>query len=129
MLWTHTLLAPAQQRLLRCVSVFVGGFDLLSAQILWDSASPFGPRCMDVLSELTDHSLIVTDESNECWCYQLIGTVGAFAREQLQAAREHDLIRRALAGLGNQPWLSRLLRLHSCAAVRGGLGPRQPGCD
>ena len=85
--WSHALLEPAEQRVLRRLGVFVGGFTLeLAQQVCRDTAE--GPDALDawavvdVLAALVDKSLVVADGDAPVR-YRLLETMRLFALEQL----------------------------------------------
>lgn len=74
--WSYVLLSDPERRLLRELSVFVGGWSLEAAEAI----------CGDVLEALTglvDKSLVVYDSRSETKRYRLLETTRAFARELL----------------------------------------------
>ncbi|HEX6508508.1 MAG TPA: LuxR C-terminal-related transcriptional regulator [Chloroflexota bacterium] len=89
--WSYDLLSDQEQELFRRLGVFVGGFDLETAQGMVDE---MGERAMDVLEcvgSLVDKSLIqVMGQGDEHVRYTLLETIREYAWEQLEAQGEVD---------------------------------------
>ncbi|HZF79999.1 MAG TPA: hypothetical protein VEZ89_09420, partial [Rubrivivax sp.] len=109
--WSHGMLAPAEQRVLRRLGVFVAGFTLeLAQQVAGDDAADqpdaAGPLdgwgVLDALGVLVDRSLVAL-ESGEAVRYRLLETMRLFALEQLaqhgELERQRERHARALAAL------------------------------
>ncbi len=86
--WGHDLLEPAQQALLRRLSVFAGGFDLDIAERV--GADPAGPpprspsEVFDLLARLVDRSMVDRlDPAGGASRYRLIETTREYAAERL----------------------------------------------
>ena len=90
--WSYDLLLPPEQRLFRCLSVFVGGFDLEAAGAIAGDA----PDCdlLDSVASLLDHSLLRQEAgpSGETR-YAMLETIREFAGEQLEASGEAEACR------------------------------------
>jgi predicted ATPase/class 3 adenylate cyclase len=99
--WSYDLLAPAEQRLLRRLSVFAGGCTLEVAEEVCDAD-------LDDLSALLDKSLLRrrTDPAGER--FWLLETIREFAGERLDAAGEaaaaHDRATVWAASLAAEAW-------------------------
>jgi predicted ATPase/DNA-binding winged helix-turn-helix (wHTH) protein len=88
--WSHGLLNPAEQAVLRRVGVFVGGFTLeLAQQVACDlnSSELDEWTVLDALASLVDRSLVSVD-AGEPVRYRLLETMRVFALEQLERAGE-----------------------------------------
>ena len=88
--WSHSLLGPAEQAVLRRLGVFVGGFTLdLAQQVAADDASGSldSWAVLDSLGTLVDRSLVSVD-AGEPVRYRLLETMRVFALEQLATAGE-----------------------------------------
>ena len=88
--WSHGLLAPSEQAVLRRLSVFIGGFTLeLAQQVARDSNSDDLDEwtVLDVLGSLVDRSLVSVD-AGEPVRYRLLETMRVFALERLATAGE-----------------------------------------
>jgi predicted ATPase/DNA-binding CsgD family transcriptional regulator len=106
--WSHQLLDPTEQKALRSLAVFVGGFDA-------DAAASVAPGLsFDVLARLVDKSLVAVIESPRGRTrYRLLETVREFASEllvdadEVGAARERHLRHfSALADIAREEWLT-----------------------
>ncbi|CAA9524294.1 MAG: hypothetical protein AVDCRST_MAG73-368, partial [uncultured Thermomicrobiales bacterium] len=120
--WSHDLLTPGQQTLFRRLGVFAGGFTLDAAGAVWGSGvwgpgseddvgrSLPGPRTpdpgpqasvLDDLAALVDASLVRGWDPGEAGVDEAPGrlgmleTIGAYARERLDAAGETAAAREA----------------------------------
>jgi len=86
--WSHSLLDPGEQRLLRRLAGFVGGFDADAAIAVAQDTG------IDQLGSLVDKSLIVVSaEPTKRTRYRMLETVREFALEQLAAAGELETVR------------------------------------
>jgi len=88
--WSHALLGPAEQAVLRRLGVFVGGFTLeLAQQVARDADGSAIDEwaVLDALGTLVDKSLVAVDPG-EPPRYRLLETMRAFALEQLAAQGE-----------------------------------------
>ena len=116
--WSHDLLSEPEQRLLRELAVFIGGFTLDAAQAVT------GRDPLEALAGLVEQSLVVADPGEEPR-YRMLEPVRQYAAErlagetaQLQARHAtyfRDLGDSARPGLraGRQrEWLDRLQREH-----------------
>ncbi len=90
--WSHGLLSEAEQRVLRRLGVFVGGFALELAQGVACDEGLDEWAVLDALSGLVDKSLVVASvtEGTEAPRYSLLETTRAYALEKLAAAGETD---------------------------------------
>jgi predicted ATPase/DNA-binding CsgD family transcriptional regulator len=121
--WSYELLAADEQALLRRLSVFVDGCSVESAE----SVGLFGiPDGLDVVASLVDKSLVWREEQTDGEPrLRMLETIHEFAREQLEASGEAELIRarhaayyvefveqgaRYLVGPDQQAWFARLER-------------------
>jgi predicted ATPase len=121
--WSHDLLTRDEQRLLRRLSVFAGGFSLAAAeQVAGDDGS-----VLPVLAGLVEQSLVTPDSRGEAR-YRMLEPVREYASERLRAAGEVEQLRSRHAdyfcALGRQAgpelrrgaqteWLNRLARDHN----------------
>ncbi len=92
--WSYALLEPAEQLLLRRVSVFVDGFSLEGATFV--GADPPIDRfdVLDLLQALVDKSLVNADPSGSVTRYRMLETTRHYAREKLAESGEHGRFRR-----------------------------------
>ncbi len=126
--WSYELLAEAERAVLRCLSVFVGGWTLEAAEAICPDEEIEAYEVLDLLALLVDKSLVLVAESSEDEArYRLLETVRQYARERLDAAGEAatlqgrhlgwlvDLAERAepeLRGPHLVTWMDRLEREH-----------------
>ena len=91
--WSYALLSETEQRLLRRLSIFAGGWSLEAAEeICADDRLPKGV-ILDALARLVDKSLVVVQERNGAERYQFLETIRQFARERLVESNEYESIR------------------------------------
>ena len=91
--WSYEQLSEDEQRLLRALSVFSGGWTLDSATaIAGDDADEF--QVLDVLTRLIDKSLVLVEQdvSGEAR-YSMLETVRQYGQERLVDAAESDAVR------------------------------------
>ena len=128
--WSHDLLDASEQRLLRRLAVFVGGFTLDAAVAV--AGAPADGAVLDGIASLVDKSLLLSvtapsvtpndaDESEPR--FMMLETVREFARDELARSGEEDAARRAhadyfrlfaeqaepeLRGAGQAAWIAQL---------------------
>lgn len=85
--WSHDLLGPDEQRLLRRVAVFAGGFTLDAAEAVCADAQD-GGRVLELLGSLVEQSLVIAEER-----FRLLETVRQYGLERLAAAGEEAALR------------------------------------
>lgn len=86
--WSHALLEPDAQAVLRRLGVFVGGFTLALAQQVCADERLDGWAVLDALAGLVDKSLVAVDAGREPPRYRLLETTRAYALERLADAGE-----------------------------------------
>ncbi len=95
--WSHDLLEPEEQALLRLLSVFVGGFRLEDLERVAARAGLSG-SVLTLLEALSEQSLVVTDPvSVDGPRFRLLEPVAQYARTRLEVAGEWELAGRAHA--------------------------------
>jgi predicted ATPase/class 3 adenylate cyclase/pSer/pThr/pTyr-binding forkhead associated (FHA) protein len=95
--WSHSLLSPSEQILLRRLSVFVGGFSLEGATSVAEGDGIESDDVLDLLELLIDKSLINTDMSGAATRFRMLEATRHYAREKLTASGETGRDRRAAA--------------------------------
>ncbi len=125
--WSYDLLDDPLRRLLDRLSVFVGGWDLASAEAVCGPATELGVEVLDGLTALVDHSLVRSDDAADEARFRLLETIREFAAERLamrpdaaEIGLRHtraflDLAEEAashLSGTEQREWLDRLSREH-----------------
>jgi predicted ATPase/class 3 adenylate cyclase/DNA-binding CsgD family transcriptional regulator len=91
--WSHDLLAPTEQALLRRLAVFNGGCTLDDAERIVADESLARADVLDLLDRLVAQSLVLLDDSMRVPRYRLLETVRAYAADRLESAGEGDLLR------------------------------------
>jgi len=103
--WSYDLLNPAEQTLLRRLSVFAGGFTLQAAEAICPELSLDAPatererdaydawETLDLLSSLVDKSLVMTEQEAGRMRYRLLETMRQYAQDRLQEYREMDSVK------------------------------------
>lgn len=136
--WSYELLSESEQSLLRCLSVFAGGWTLGAAEAMGDHGD-----VMDLLSRLVDKSLVVAEKHAHEIRYRFLETVRQYAWEKATELREANQLRERhlefflnlaeqaepqLTGKDQQRWLDRLESEHdnfrTALALPGETGPR-----
>jgi non-specific serine/threonine protein kinase len=133
--WSHDLLADPERTLLRRLAVFAGGFALDAAEAVGAGDGLDGGAVLDLLGQLVDKSLVLTEGAGGEARYRLLETVREYAAEHLAAAVETETARGrhrdwclalaeeaapALWGPEQSTWADRLEREH--ANLRVALG-------
>ncbi|CAN5262449.1 hypothetical protein BH11PSE10_BH11PSE10_03710 [soil metagenome] len=118
--WSHDLLPEPEQRLLRRLSVFAGGWTLEGAEgVCSDSEHLAADDVLDLLTHLVEKSLVALDEQSSEPRYRMLETIRQYGFEKLTTAGEADGLRsRHLAYFGD---FAESLRT---ALVDGDLEPR-----
>jgi predicted ATPase/DNA-binding SARP family transcriptional activator len=100
--WSWELLGPAEQVLLRRLSVFAGGATLEAAERVCAGPDPGGLAADEVLyllAGLVDKSLVVAAEAvGDGVRYRMLETVRAYGAERRREAGEDEALARAHAG-------------------------------
>jgi diguanylate cyclase (GGDEF)-like protein len=93
--WSHDLLAPPEQILLRRLAVFVGGCTLETAENVCGGLAPLAPGdVLPLVSSLADKSLVVVARNAQgVTRYQMLETIRLYALEKLEAAGETAAMR------------------------------------
>ncbi len=90
--WSHGLLAADEQRLLRRLGVFSGGFTLEAAERVCAGGGVDQDRVLELLGSLVDQSLVIAGQRGKATRYRLLETVREYALERLADA-EDDAVR------------------------------------
>lgn len=94
--WSHDLLTPREQALLRRLSVFRGWALEMAEQVCADDLLP-ASAMLDTLAALVDKSLVVREpEVLGLARFRMLDTIREYAAEQLAAAGETSLVRHRL---------------------------------
>jgi len=91
--WSYELLTDAERVLLRCLSVFSGGWSLAAAEQV--CASDVLPRAdvLDTLTRLVDKSLVSMDSAAGETRYSMLETIRQYAREKSISVAELEALR------------------------------------
>ncbi|HXW82162.1 MAG TPA: BTAD domain-containing putative transcriptional regulator, partial [Acidimicrobiales bacterium] len=111
--WSHDLLSPGAQVVLRRLAAFSGPFDLAAAEAV--CAGPGLPAAgvpvagvAALVGELVTNSLVARDTTGRSDRYRLLETVRVYALEQLDAAGEAQPV-----GTAHAAWCLRLAEMAS----------------
>lgn len=93
MQWSHALLAPAEQRMLRRMAVFIDGWTLQAAAEVGQTADDY--EALALLTALHDKSLLVVDRAAAGGPprYRMLETVRQYALERLDECGEGEATR------------------------------------
>ena len=92
--WSYDLLTPQEQMLFTRAAVFAGGFSLDAATVVCSGEGLDETDILNLLSSLTDKSLVVADTTGEQERYHLLESTRAYALEKLRAAGEQGRLAR-----------------------------------
>ena len=112
--WSYQLLSEPERRLLRRMSVCVGGFDLAAAEVLAAAAETRAGEVADILGCLVDQSLVIADDFGGESRYRMLETIRQYGRDQLTESGELEVAREAHSGY------------YSGLALRAGSGLKGP---
>ena len=143
MAWSYDLLAPDEQRLLRSLALFQGGFSLDAAEAIGGERGGYAGDVLELVASLVDKSLLRLDEGADEPRYHMLETIRAFGLEQLARCDEAETIRQAHAVYflalaeraapewwGHEPatWLDRLDAEYDNLRSALALDPRRRPC-
>jgi len=96
--WSYDLLSPAEQKLFRRMSVFLGGCNLEGVEAVCDTQSDLDLDLLDCMASLVDKSLVrqIEQASGESR-FRMLQTIREYALEKLAANSEEAFTRRAHA--------------------------------
>jgi len=86
--WSYDLLSNEEKRLLQFASAFVGGWTLEAMEFVADE-----PSTLELLEQLVNKSLIVTEEHSGVMRYFLLETIRQYGREKLFEAKQASAAR------------------------------------
>ena len=102
--WSYELLEEEERTLLRCLSVFAGGFTLgateavAAGEDIEEGRGSYGrvsnPPLLDLLASLVDKSLVLVAEQGGEARYRLLETVRQYGREKLGESGEAGWVQR-----------------------------------
>jgi predicted ATPase/class 3 adenylate cyclase len=88
--WSYDLLTPQEQMLFSRLGIFAGGLSLDAATAVCSGEGLDAIDILDLLSSLTDKSLVVADTSGERERCHLLESTRAYALEKLTAAGAYE---------------------------------------
>lgn len=91
--WSYDLLDEGARLLVDRLSVFRGGCELETAEVVCGPASEIGGDILDGLTGLVDQSLIRVDETTDNPRFLMLESIREYAAEQLEGRGETSLIR------------------------------------
>jgi predicted ATPase len=96
--WSYDLLSPAEQKLFRRLSVFVGGCNLEGAEAVCDTKGDLDLDLLDGMASMVDKSLVQQVEQAKGESrFVMLETIREYALEKLEASGEEALTKRAHA--------------------------------
>jgi predicted ATPase/DNA-binding winged helix-turn-helix (wHTH) protein len=96
--WSYDLLSPAEQKLFRRLSVFVGGCTLEGAEAVCDTKGDLDLDLLDGMTSMVDKSLAQQIEPAKSESrFVMLETIREYALEKLEASGEKALTKRAHA--------------------------------
>jgi predicted ATPase/class 3 adenylate cyclase len=110
--WSYELLNQNEQLLLRRLAIFIGGFDLQSAEKICGVEPLEDFEVLDLLGSLVDKSLAMLEEREEGSRYRMLETIRDYAAEKLQ----QDSDAAAAAAVGHCHYFFEMAK-DSCDAV------------
>ncbi len=96
--WSHALLAPVEQVMLRRLAIFPGPFSLVAVEAVISDEAVSRRQCGAVLAVLVRKSLVSIDPTVVPSPYRLLETIRTYASEKLDAADERHLLQKRHAG-------------------------------
>ncbi len=91
--WSYALLSEPERALLRRLSVFAGGWTFEAAEAVAAGAGIQPDAVLDLLAQLVDKSLVLTEEQRGAVRYRLLETIRQYAHDRLQEAGEAERTR------------------------------------
>ena len=95
--WSHDLLDPAEQTLLRRLSVFRGGCTLEAVEAVCNTRRDLGVPVVDGMASLLDKSLVQGAVESGETRFSMLETLREYAQERLEGSGEAEATRRAHA--------------------------------
>src|SRR6516225_8299379 len=91
--WSFDLLSQEERALLRRLSVFAGGWSLEAAEAICSGNGVAASDILDLLTQLVDKSLVITETQSGEARYRLLETVRQYGWERLVESKEAAKIR------------------------------------
>jgi predicted ATPase/predicted Ser/Thr protein kinase len=86
--WSYRLLSPSEKRTLRWLSVFAGGCTLEAACRVLRGADADEFETLDLLTQLIDKSLLISDDRGGSTRFRLLETIRQYGLEELDRENE-----------------------------------------
>jgi non-specific serine/threonine protein kinase len=121
--WSYDLLGSGEQRLLRRLAVFAGGWTLEAAEAVCGGRADLGIDALEGLASLIDKSIVLREDGHDPSRFRMLETIREFGAERLATSGEEAKVReafsafylalageaaRALDGPAEREWLERL---------------------
>ena len=91
--WSYTLLNEQERLLLQRLSVFVGGWNLEAAESICVGEEIVGPQILDILTSLTEKSLVAFTEREAGGRFRLLEMVRQYGAEKLEISGETSRVK------------------------------------
>ena len=95
--WSYDLLIPAEQKLFRRLSVFVGGCNLESVEAVCDTKRDLDLDLLDGMASMVDKSLVQQEQAKGESRFVMLETIREYGLEKLKASGEEVPTKRAHA--------------------------------
>jgi predicted ATPase/DNA-binding winged helix-turn-helix (wHTH) protein len=95
--WSHALLSPLEQKMLRRLAVFPGRFSLEGVEAVVCDDELKRTSCAELLAGLVRKSLVSLDQVPSPIAYRLLESIRSYAAEKLEAAGERQSMRTSQA--------------------------------
>lgn len=84
--WSYDLLTDSEQKLWKCLSVFVGGFELDAVEAV--SQDEDSDALLDRLASLVDKSILIREETGTVVRFRMLETLHDYGREKGESSEE-----------------------------------------
>jgi predicted ATPase/Tfp pilus assembly protein PilF/DNA-binding XRE family transcriptional regulator len=91
--WSYDLLSPDEKIVFQRLSVFVNGWTLEAAEFICSEVIITSEEILDLLAQLTNKSLVVTEEAQVGTRYHLLETIRQYAYQKLLESGGSEAIR------------------------------------
>lgn len=91
--WSYDLLSPAEKSVFQRLSVFINGWTLEAAEAICSDANILSQDILEVLTHLTNKSLVITEKTQMGMRYRMLETIRQYANEKLIQSEEIDELR------------------------------------
>jgi non-specific serine/threonine protein kinase len=93
--WSYELLPEVEQRLLRRLSVFAGGWSLEAVEVICAGEGVKTDDVLNVLTQLVNKSIVIAEEQHGKIRYRLLETMRQYTLEKLLGAGELERLRQS----------------------------------